>query len=69
MMVAPTGQYDTNEHINIGTNRWAMRARLGYTHPLNSKWFVAAVTGVWLFADNDEYLGETRKQDPVGATY
>jgi hypothetical protein len=67
MVVAPTGQYDVDELINISANRWAMRARLGYTQPLNSKWFVEAAAGVWLFADNDEFLGETRKQDPVGA--
>jgi hypothetical protein len=67
MMVAPTGQYDVDRLINIGTNRWAMRARLGYTHPLNTKWFVETAAGVWFFADNDEFLGETRKQDPVGA--
>ncbi len=67
MMVAPTGQYDADRLINIGTNRWAMRARLGYTHPLNSKWFLETAAGVWFFADNDEFLGETRKQDPVGA--
>jgi hypothetical protein len=67
MIVAPTGQYDANELLNIGTNRWAMRARLGYTHPLNSKWLMEVATGVWFFGDNDEFLGETRKQDPVGA--
>ncbi len=67
MMVAPTGQYDADRLINIGTNRWAMRARLGYSHPLNSKWFLETAAGVWFFADNDEFLGETRKQDPVGA--
>ena len=40
---------------------------MGYTHPLSSKWFVEAATGVWFFGDNDEFLGETRKQNPVGA--
>ncbi len=67
MIVAPTGQYDANSLINISANRWAMRARLGYTHPLNSKWFVEAAAGVWFFGDNTEFLGTTRKQDPVGA--
>jgi hypothetical protein len=32
IVVAPTGQYDVDELINISANRWAMRARLGYSH-------------------------------------
>jgi hypothetical protein len=51
MVAAPTGQYDADELLNIGTNRWAMRARLGYTYPLNSKWFLETAAGVWFFGD------------------
>ena len=66
--VAPTGQYDPDRLINIGTNRWAVRARLGYAQPLkDTRWVLELAVGTWFFEDNDEFLGETRKQDPVTA--
>ncbi len=67
-IVAPTGQYDADRLINIGTNRWAVRARLGYTQPLVSKkWVMELAVGAWFFENNDEFLGQTRKQDPITA--
>jgi hypothetical protein len=67
-IVAPTGQYDADRLINIGTNRWAVRARLGYAQPLrDTRWVLELAVGTWFFEDNDEFLGERRKQDPVTA--
>jgi hypothetical protein len=66
-IVAPTGEYETDKLINIGTNRWAVRFRLGYIRPLTAKWLLEMSAGAWFFGDNDEFLGETRKQDPIGA--
>jgi hypothetical protein len=67
-IVAPTGQYDADRLINIGANRWAIRARLGYVQPLKSrKWVIELAVGAWFFEDNDEFLGFTRKQDPITA--
>jgi hypothetical protein len=66
-LVAPTGEYDPDKLINIGTNRWAVRLQFGYIQPLTPKWLLEASVGAWFFEDNDEFLGETRKQDPIGA--
>jgi hypothetical protein len=66
-VVAPTGEYEADKLINIGTNRWAVRAKLGYTLPLHEKWLMEFAFGAWFFEDNDEFLGQTRKQDPIGA--
>jgi len=66
-IVAPTGEYDADRLINIGTNRWAMRLQLGYIRPLSPSWLLEASAGVWFFEDNDEFLGVTREQDPIGA--
>ena len=66
-IVAPTGEYEPDKLINIGTNRWAARFRLGYIRPLTPKWLLEMSAGAWFFEDNDEFLGETRKQDPIGA--
>ena len=66
-IVAPTGDYESDKLINIGTNRWALRFQLGYIRPLTPKWLLEMSAGAWFFQDNDEFLGTTRKQDPIGA--
>jgi hypothetical protein len=66
-IIAPTGEYEADRLINIGTNRWAVRLRFGYIRPLTPKWLLEMSAGAWFFQDNDEFLGETRKQDPIGA--
>ena len=66
-IVAPTGEYEADKLINIGTNRWAIRAKLGYMQPLGPKWMMEMAVGVWFFEDNNEFLGETREQEPIGA--
>ncbi|NCF24168.1 MAG: transporter [Gammaproteobacteria bacterium] len=66
-IVAPTGEYEKDKLINIGTNRWAVRFRLGYIRPLTARWLLEMSAGAWFFGDNEEFLGMTRKQDPIAA--
>ena len=66
-ILAPTGEYENDKLINIGTNRWAMRFQLGYIRPLTPKWLLEISAGAWFFQDNDEFVGATREQDPIGA--
>ena len=33
-LVAPTGDYDADKLINVGANRWVMRAEFGMILPL-----------------------------------
>lgn len=66
-VVAPTGDYDPDKLVNVGTNRWAVRAKLGYIRPLTKKWMLELGVGAWFFQDNDEFLGETREQEPITA--
>jgi hypothetical protein len=61
----PTGEYDETRLLNIGANRWAVKPEMGLIWPLYPTWLVEADVGVWLFGDNDDFLGATRKQDPV----
>ena len=65
MVSAPTGRYDENEVINVGSNRWAIKPAIGYIHPLKRKWLTEFELGLWVFGDNDEFLGRTREQNPV----
>lgn len=64
-LVAPTGKYDSNRVINVGANRWAMKAELGYIVSVRPKWLLEASLGSWFFADNNDFLGMTKEQKPV----
>ncbi|HKQ98702.1 MAG TPA: transporter [Candidatus Polarisedimenticolia bacterium] len=64
---APTGQYDPDRLINLGTNRWAFKPEIGVSVPVD-RWFLDAYAGVVFFTDNDEFFpgDTTRRQDPLG---
>lgn len=64
-LVAPTGKYNPKRLINVGANRWAMKTELGYIASLNQRWLLEMSLGAWFFADNNDFLGVTKKQKPV----
>lgn len=66
-VVAPTGQYDFDRLINLGANRWAMKAEVGYITALHPKWLLEMSLGTWFFEDNDNFLGVVKEQNPVVA--
>ena len=66
-VVAPTGQYDKNRLINVGANRWAIRAELGSIIPLHPTWLLELSASAWFFEDDDEYIGGKREQAPIYA--
>lgn len=66
-VVAPTGRYDSENLINVGANRWAIKAELGFMAPLAPKWLLELDLGVWMFDDNDDFLGFTKEQKPITA--
>lgn len=64
-IVAPTGQYDPARLINISSNRWAFKPEIGLSQPLGD-WFADAAVGVWLYADNSDFLqSNVRSQEPL----
>lgn len=65
-LVPPSGQYDTTRFVNFGTNRWAFKPEIGYSS-VRGRWILDAALGVWLFTTNDNYVGLTREQDPIGS--
>lgn len=68
LIQAPTGGYEPDKLINLGTNRWSIKPAVGVIWPLHPTWLLEFEVGAWFFGDNDEFLGETRKQDPVLST-
>lgn len=65
LVQAPTGEYEPDKVINIGSNRWAVKPAIGVIWPIRPTWLLEFEIGVWFFGDNDDFLGETREQDPI----
>ena len=65
VVIAPTGEYDNDKLINLGTNRWAFKPELGLDQPIGP-WSLEFSAGMWLFGDNDAFYGDSRReQDPL----
>ena len=61
----PTGQYDPDKIINIGTNRWAFKPELGVTRR-RGHWTVEGDLGAVFFTDNTNFRnGGRREQAPI----
>jgi hypothetical protein len=67
-LTAPTGTYQNDKLINIGTNRWSFEPELGVSKALGP-WTLEAAAAVVLYTDNDEFdSGKTRQQEPIYST-
>jgi hypothetical protein len=61
----PTGQYDGERLLNIGSNRWAIRPELGASKTWG-RWTVESAVGAIFFTANDDFFGERkREQKPI----
>jgi hypothetical protein len=66
----PIGEYDNDQPLNIGQNRWYGRLgvpiiwQLGPWVP-GKRTTLELLPVVWLFGDNDDYVGQTMKTDPL----
>jgi hypothetical protein len=64
-IVAPTGRYESDRVINLGTNRWAIKPAIGAIYPLARTWLVELEVAAWFFGTNDDFLNTTHAQDPM----
>jgi len=63
----PTGDYDKDRIINIGSNRWVFKPELGFGTPIGPTW-LEINTYVSLFGDNKDYHGDSKlEQKPLYA--
>lgn len=62
----PTGQYDRNDPLSLGENRWKFALQAGYITPVSDKLTLDLVADVQLHGKNDEFgaAGQTMKQKP-----
>jgi hypothetical protein len=66
----PIGEYDDSQPLNIGQNRWYGRVGVPVVWQLGPwvpgrRTTVELLPAVWLFGDNDDYVGRTLETDPL----
>lgn len=66
----PIGEYDSSQPLNLGQNRWYGRVgapivwQIGPWVP-GRRTTLEVLPSVWLFSDNDDYVGQTLSTDPM----
>lgn len=69
-LALPIGEYDNDQPLNIGQNRWYGRFGLPIVWQLGA-WVPGRRTtleflpAVWLFGNNTDYVGQTLETDPM----
>jgi hypothetical protein len=69
-LALPIGQYNSSQPLNLGQNRWYGRIGMPIIWQLGP-WVPGRRTtleflpAVWLFGNNDNYVGKTLKTDPM----
>jgi hypothetical protein len=69
-LAVPIGEYDSDQPLNLGQNRWYGRVgapivwQLGPWVP-GRRTTLEFLPAVWLFGDNDDYVGQTLVTDPL----
>lgn len=62
----PLGQYEPEKLINLGGNRWALKAALAGSYTIKNKLVLESHLTGWIFETNDDfYGGNTSKQAPL----
>ena len=56
LLSMPLGQYDSSKVVNIGTNRWSLKAELGLSKEWGA-WTVELAPSITVFTDNNDFLG------------
>jgi hypothetical protein len=67
-ITAPTGLYDANKILNLGSDRWSFKPEIAVSHPFgpNHNWEVDGYANAYFFTDNTTYHGrQILRQDPL----
>jgi hypothetical protein len=69
-LALPIGEYNSNQPLNLGQNRWYGRLGMPIIWQLGpwvpgQRTTLEFLPAVWLFGDNDNYVGQTLKTDPL----
>ena len=65
---APTGEYDAQKLLNLGSNRWSFKPEFAVSYPFGPehRWWVEGYVNAYFFTDNTTYHGvEILRQEPL----
>jgi hypothetical protein len=70
LLGVPLGQYDADKLVNLGLNRFYGRLAFPFKYHFGVftpgyRSSLEVVPSVWVFAENDDFLGQTLKNDPL----
>jgi hypothetical protein len=70
MLGVPLGQYDDDSVVNMGLNRFYGRVAFPFKYHFRVfspgyRSSLEVVPSIWLFSDNDDFLGQKLKNDPM----
>jgi hypothetical protein len=59
-ITAPTGEYNPNKLLNLGSDRWSFKPEIAVSHPFGpqQKWEIEAYANSYFFTDNTSYRGK-----------
>jgi hypothetical protein len=66
--IAPTGLYESNKILNLGSNRWSFKPEVALSNPFGpeQKFEFDAYVNAYLYTDNTSYHGKQRlSQEPM----
>jgi hypothetical protein len=69
-LALPIGEYNSNQALNLGQNRWYGRIGAPMIMQLGSwvpgrRTTLELLPAVWMFGNNTDYVGQTLKTDPL----
>ena len=69
-LALPIGEYDNDQQLNIGQNRWYGRLGMPIIWQLGPwvpgrRTTLELLPAVWFFGDNDDFVGKTMETDPL----
>ena len=69
-LALPIGEYDSDQSLNIGQNRWYGRLGMPIIWQFGAwvpgrRMTLEFLPAVWLFGDNTDYVGQTLETDPM----
>ena len=67
-VTAPTGLYNADKILNIGSDRWSFKPEVALSHPFgrDQKWQLDVYANAYFYTDNTAYHGrEILRQEPL----
>lgn len=67
-ITAPTGLYNADKILNLGSNRWSFKPEIAVSHPFGpgQKWEFDGYANIYFYTDNSSYHGtEILRQLPL----